>query len=357
MAIQIRLAPINTGLYVEGESTLANQEFFQKRARSGVDICMVGNIAVSEKNVPNHSTGIMSSSKKWSELASAIRRSGSKPGIQLSATLPGYRGQTAFTCANQDKELCYYQTLFSKMTQRGWEDLVMRFVDAVDLAFKHGFDHVQIHAAHGYAFSLVLDPVINPGSIGIGPMSDLLHYLYKEFSNCSSLRISWCTGLGYDGQRQARILNFWRPFAPNVELDLSNGYYNLDKRLIYPPHKLGEAPYLQNAVTLAQTYPFATFTVAGNIWNPYVLADYCPPNINLAIARALIADPNHVQTMKKAAMLCDDCGDCHFFSTGRKSVTCPKWDNRVVGALAPPTPTPLHLNGICEPRDGLYQPT
>ena len=97
MAIQIRLAPINTGLYVDGESTLANKEFFEARARSGVDICMVGNIAVSEGHVPNDSTGVMSSSRKWTELASAIRRAGSIPGIQLSATLPGYRGQTAYS--------------------------------------------------------------------------------------------------------------------------------------------------------------------------------------------------------------------------------------------------------------------
>ena len=324
MPIQIRLAPINTGLYVEGESTSANEEFFQKRARGGVDICMVGNIAVAERNVPNDSTGVMSSSKKWSELASVIRRSGSKPGIQLSATLPGYKGQTAFTSTKQDKELRSYQTLFNKMTQREWEYLVMRFVDAVDLAFEHGFDHVQIHAAHGYAFSIALDPVINPASIGIGPMSVLLQHISKKFSNCSSLRISWCTGLAYDDQRQARILNFWRPFARTIELDLSNGYYNMDKHLIYPPHKLGEAPYLQNAATLAQTYPYASFTVAGNIWNPYILASYCPPNINFAIARALIADPNHVQTMKKSTMLCDDCGGLSFLFNRKKKCHMPK---------------------------------
>jgi len=331
MAIQIRLAPINTGLYVEGESTLANKDFFQKRASGGVDICMVGNIAVSERNVPNASTGVMSSSEKWSELASAIRLSGSKPGIQLSATLPGYRGQTAFTCERPDKELFYYQALFNRMTTKDWEYLVKCFVEAVDLAFKHGFDHVQIHAAHGYAFSLALDPVINPASIGIGPMSDLLQYLSKKFNNCSSLRISWCTGLAYDDQRQEQILNFWQPFSPDIELDLSNGYYNLDKRLIYPPHKLGEAPYLQNVVALAQTYPNAYFTVAGNVWNPHVLAGNCPPNINFALARALIADPNHVQNMKNSTMLCDDCGDCHFFSVGRKNVTCPKWYRREIG--------------------------
>jgi NADH:flavin oxidoreductase/NADH oxidase family protein len=335
MAIQIRLAPINTGLYVDGESTSANEAFFQERARSGVDICMVGNIAVSEGNVPNDSTGVMSSSNKWAELASAIRRAGSTPGIQLSATLPGYRGQTAFTSTKQDEEFRSYQSLFNKMTKRDWEYLAVRFVGAVDLAFKHGFDHVQIHAAHGYAFSLALDPVINPASVGIGPMSDLLQHLCKKFGNRSSLRVSWCTGLTYDSQRQARILAFWRPFAPMIELDLSNGYYNLDKRLIYPPHKRGEAPYLQNAITLSQTYPYASFIVAGNVWNPYVLAGCCPPNIHFAIARALIADPNHlVSAREKSIMLCDDCGDCHFFSTGRRNLTCPKWHNKANSADA-----------------------
>jgi len=277
----------------------------------------------------------MSSSKKWAELASAISRAGSTPGIQLSATLPGYRGQTAFTSKKQDEEFRSYQNLFNKMTKRDWEHIFDRFGGAVDLAFRHGFDHVQIHAAHGYAFSLVLDPVINPTSVGIGPMAELLQHLSKRFSNRSSLRISWCTGLTYDFQRQARILAFWKPFAPMIELDLSNGYYNLDKRMIYPPHERGEAPYLQNAITLAQTYPYASFIVAGNIWNPYLLRDCCPPNIHFAIARALIADPNHlVSAMEKSIRLCDDCGDCHFFSTGRKNVTCPKWHNKANSADA-----------------------
>ena len=329
MAIQIRLAPINTGLYVDGESTSANKSFFEERARSGVDICMVGNIAVSEGSVPNNSTGVMSSSIKWAELASAIRRAGSTPGIQLSATLPEYRGQTTFTSTKQDKEFRSYQRLFDKMTKRDWEHLAVKFADAVDLAFEHGFDHVQIHAAHGYAVSIALDPLINPASVGIGPMSNLFQHLCNKFGNRSSLRVSWVTGLKHDVERQARILAFWSPFAPMVELDLSNGYYNIDKRLIYPPHKRGEAPYMHNAITLAQDYPYASFIVAGNIWNPFILAGCCPPNMHFAIARALIADPNHlISARKKSIMLCDDCGECHFFSTGKRSVTCPKWHNK-----------------------------
>ena len=329
MAIQIRLAPINTGLYVDGESTLANMTFFEERARSGVDICMVGNIAVSEGNVPNDSTGVMSSSVKWAELASVIRRSGSTPGIQLSATLPEYRGQTAFTSTTQDKEFRSYKDLFDKMTKKDWEQLAARFADAVDLAFEQGFDHLQIHAAHGYAFSMALDPVINPASVGIGPMSNLIEHLYKKFGKRSSLRVSWFTGLKHDIERQARILELWSPFASMIELDLSNGYYNLDKRLIYPPHKCGEAPYMENAIALAKIYPYASFIVAGNIWNPYILAGCCPPNIHFAIARALIADPNHLFSLReKSNMLCDDCGECHFFSTGKRNVTCPKWHHK-----------------------------
>ena len=137
MAIQIRLSPINTGLYVDGESTSANMTFFEERARSGVDICMVGNVAVSEENVPNDSTGVMSSSITWAQLASAIRSSGSTPGIQLSATLPEYRGQAAFTSTTQDKEFRYYKELFDKMAKKDWEQLAARFADSVDLGATH----------------------------------------------------------------------------------------------------------------------------------------------------------------------------------------------------------------------------
>jgi NADPH2 dehydrogenase len=289
---------------------------------------MVGNIAVSDGHVPNNSTGVMSSSIKWAQLASAIRCSGSTPGIQLSATLPEYRGQTAFTSKKPNKEFSYYKKLFDKMRNKDWEQLSAKFSDAVDLAFEQGFDHIQIHAAHGYAFSMALDPIVNPAAVGIGPMSKLLEHLSKKFGNRSSLRVSWFTGLKHDIERQARILELWGPFASMIELDLSNGYYNIDKLLIYPPHKCGEAPYIQNAVSLAKIYPYAGFVVAGNIWNPYILEDCCPPNIHFAIARALIADPNHLISMReKTNMLCDDCGECHFFSTGKRNITCPKWYN------------------------------
>lgn len=326
---RVRLAPINTGMYVDGESTDANAAFFGSRARSGVDICMVGNVAVSGRVVPNNSSGVMSRSRKWTQLASQIRKNGAIPGIQLSATLPDYQGQRAFAAPNRQGSILAYQSLFARMSDVDWQLLGSQFAEAIELSHFHGFDHLQIHAAHGYAFSLALDPNINPTSIGLDGLSAVLRSLASTSGRCASMRVSWFTGLPNDGERQARILQVWAPFRCSIELDLSNGYYNLDKRVIYPPRMQGEAPYVSSGQVLANRYPEASFIVAGNIWNPYRLAELSPPNLHFSLARALIADPKHLaQVQNEAPMLCDDCGGCHFFSRGQTSMSCAKWPNQ-----------------------------
>ncbi|MFV9646477.1 MAG: hypothetical protein ACNYWU_11700, partial [Desulfobacterales bacterium] len=90
---RLRLAPINTGLYFQGDSIQENIDFFRARADGGVDLCMVGNIATTTTTVTNTSTGVMSDNHCWTLLAEQIRKAGSVPAIQLSAILPNFRGQ------------------------------------------------------------------------------------------------------------------------------------------------------------------------------------------------------------------------------------------------------------------------
>ncbi|MDD2732343.1 MAG: hypothetical protein PHF56_00255 [Desulfuromonadaceae bacterium] len=327
---RLRLAPINTGMYHNGVPTLENIDFFAARAGCGIGMCMVGNIATTSVTVPNASTGIMSDNLSWGSLAEAIRKAGSISGIQLSATLPGYRGQRSFVALDTETAMRQYKVLFDQMSEYDWQTLGDKFIQSIELCWRHGFEHVQLHAAHGYAFSLILDPKINPEKHGWKALISILKLLASSNQHGTSLRVSWHTGLPYDDKRQARILEVWRPFIGKIELDLSNGYYNLDKRHIYPPHQNGGATFLNNAVSLADEFPEASLVVAGNMWNPYKLLETIPSNLNISIGRALIADPNyllHQRNDKTSLMLCDDCGKCHFFSKGAKSIECPLWPN------------------------------
>ena len=326
---RLRLAPINTGFYSNGEPTFENINFFSARSGRGIDLSMVGNIATTSETVPNASTGILSDNESWASLAETIREGGAIPAIQLSATLPGYKGQRAFVAHSTEAVIQQFKELFNQMSEYDWQALGSKFVQAIKACWKHGFSHVQLHAAHGYAFSLVLDPEVNPAKRGWKALISILDLLASSNQHAASLRVSWHTGLPYDDMRQSRILELWRPFIGKIELDLSNGYYNLDKRHIYPPHQNGEAPFLANAVALAKEFPKASFVVAGNIWNPYETLKVIPSNLNISIGRALIADPDYLLRKNKTSlMLCDDCGECHFYSNGAKNVTCPIWANK-----------------------------
>jgi NADPH2 dehydrogenase len=325
---RLRLAPINTGLYASGEPTDENIRFFSSRAGKGIGLCMVGNIAITPETVPNASTGVMSDNDCWSKLAEAIRKEGSIPGIQLSATLPGYSGQRTFFASDFNTEMEKYVKLFAQVSDNEWEVIGEDFTKAINLCWRHGFEHVQLHAAHGYAFSLALDPQVNPQGRGLDVLISLLEQLSSFDAYTASLRVSWHTGLPYDHIRQSKIIEIWSQFQSRIELDLSNGYYNLDKRHIYPPHEHGGTPFLNNAIALAKKFTDSSIIVAGNIWEPNKLLESIPPNVCISAGRALIADPYYFQRYnedKSSRMLCDDCGDCHFFSKGNKSISCPQW--------------------------------
>lgn len=323
---RVSLAPINTGLYLEGNSTDANLRFFQRRSGNGIQLSMVGNIAISHTCMPNATTGVMSENPCWARLSHAIASSECTPGIQLSATVPGYVGQRGFHADDTDSELRKYREHFDAITNTTWSRLEREFLEAIALCLTSGFQHLQLHAAHGYLFALVMDPEINPNRKGINVLISILETLAHSFVGNASLRVSWLTGLGYDQDRQSCILESWRPFQDCIQLDLSNGYYNIDKTIIYSSHTLGKAPSLQNAIELAERFPNASFRIAGNIWNPYDLINTVPTNLNFGIGRALIADPDHLRKMKLGIpMLCNGCDQCHYYSTGQPSITCPKW--------------------------------
>jgi NADPH2 dehydrogenase len=292
---------------------------------------MVGNVSITKEHVPNASTGVISSSREWARLASAIQQEGTSPGIQLSATFPGYIGQREFLAKNPREELERYRRMIGNMTKEEWDNIDSLFCNAIDMSLEHGFEHIQVHAAHGYAFSIVLDPKLNPHSCGIDELMHVLDYMSNTCDIGSSLRVSWSTGLEYDGQRQNSLLRHWMPYSRQIALDLSNGYYNLDKRYIYPSSDMGQAPFMHYAVELAKRYDHALFVVAGNVWNPFRYIDRTPSNIEFALGRALIADPQHLCRMKEGKeMVCDDCGLCHYYSKGQRRLNCPKWPKSLV---------------------------
>jgi hypothetical protein len=90
-------------------------------------------------------------------LAGSIEAMGAKPGIQLATTWPGYRGMTGFVAKSSVDEIVRYRAVVQSFSLGDIEDLFRSLDRGSDLAISAGFQHVQLHAAHGYLFSLLVD--------------------------------------------------------------------------------------------------------------------------------------------------------------------------------------------------------
>ncbi len=322
----VDLAPINTGMYAGGEPTDQGIEFFHLRSGRGITACFIGNVGVIPELTPHDSTGLIRDTRSWRKLCEAIKSAGSSPGVQLNCTPPRYLPRRQLERNPlQDEELERYRTLLRAIPETMWRQVEKAFLSSIVLSQELGFEHVQIHAAHGYLFSLVLDPVINDTRRGLEVLENILHAVACARSIRGSLRVSWRAGLANDELRAKIIEDFWRPFRGEIRLDISAGYYNIDKSLIYPSREAGQAPLLAEAVALAERHRDSKISVAGNIWNPFAMPPL-PDNLSFAIGRNLIADPDHLKRMADGrAMVCDHCDNCHYFSRNLPSLVCPKW--------------------------------
>ena len=111
-------------------------------------------------------------------------------------------------------------------------------------------------------------------------------------------------------------------------LSLSNGIYDLNKRLIYPPKSLGHGAFINLATPFAEKYPDILWNIAGNIWNLRKIPVSIPDNLTFSIGRSLIADPAFIEKSLsnnfKDINWCDRDDKCHYFTHGLSHLICPK---------------------------------
>ncbi len=322
----MRLAPINTGLYQKGNNTLENTQFYVARSTSQIDVAFVGNIAVATDLAPNATTGVISDHRSWSDLAEGIRAKGSASGIQLASTCPGYVGKRRADGSHMADALRNYQQLLLNVSIDRWSEIADRFRCAIDFSVRHGFEHIQIHAAHGYLWSLVMDPMLNPEGCHLDLLYGIIDHILSIEGIRGSIRMSWRTGYDHDKERQRVMLDLIERYPRVLDWDISNGYYNADKGLIYPNDNDGPIPWTEDAIKLANEYPDEQFVFSGNVWDPQASLMMLPKNVSVGLARPIIADPNFLASSARGqAKLCNYCGHCHYFSRGKNRISCPWW--------------------------------
>lgn len=105
----------------------------------------------------NKSTPEISNSPAWHVLAEAIRSRGALPGIQLATAWKGYVGQKKFVSPSSASEIVRYKKIAGELSGEDVKQLFCSLRIGTELAVDAGFRHVQLHAAHGSLFSLLID--------------------------------------------------------------------------------------------------------------------------------------------------------------------------------------------------------
>jgi NADPH2 dehydrogenase len=102
-------------------------------------------------------------------------------------------------------------------------------------------------------------------------------------------------------------------------VDASSGYYNIDKRLIYPSVAAILDERRTDTAALASRHPAVQFILSGRASSA---VHAFPPNVHLGLCRDLIANPQFLDDPSRG---CLNSGKCHYYSRGTGSVICPRW--------------------------------
>jgi len=329
------LAPINPGLAVNGSPTPRFCRFFERRSGNGIGICYVGNVAISPDRASNSTTATIKDTDRdtWSSLAAAISCAGSLPGIQLACGPSSANPSRAWVGeAEAFVEAARSEILSMPGTQL--ETIVSLFVRQAQVAVEAGFRVIQIHAAHGYLLAKLLSRRINCRSdqYGDDPLFILDLIVSGVRDRCPDalldVRVSRLEGLEEREEDRYRRDLILRLARLNIDIiSLTNGVYDVSKRLIYPSAAWGHAPFVASAVPYARQAPDKVWNVCGNIWNPALIdLENLPSNLTFSVGRALIADPALLggKWERNREPLCNRCDQCHYYSCGRTEVFCPR---------------------------------
>lgn len=319
------LLGVNTGFVTNTEPDERYVGFYRERSSADLHCAIVGNVVVPGGYGSNGSTPSIGPSSVWATLAHAIRERGSLPGIQLATAWDGYEGARKFRSLNGAKVIESARELVRSLGRSGIDYIVDAFEAAAKLAIGHGFGHVQIHAAHGYLPSLLIDGRINPAAKHVEDRLGKLAEWLSEKNVESSIRISLRTGDAEFDRLGTTELQDSVAALPFDFVDLSSGFYNVDKRLIYPARPEIVAARFRESVEAAQRNPSRRFIVSGRVADR---ASQLPPNAHIGLCRDLIANPRFLAEPGNG---CRNHGKCHYFSRGGQHVTCPRWNESADG--------------------------
>jgi 2,4-dienoyl-CoA reductase-like NADH-dependent reductase (Old Yellow Enzyme family) len=312
---------VNTGYITDGLPDSRYVEFYRQRSSHALHCAIIGNVVVPRGFGSNDATPTITADPVWGEVAAAIAAGGSLPGIQLATSWSGYVGTHKFVGGDPVQVIADARSLVDGLGRDGIAAVVEAFEEAATMAVDHGFRHVQLHAAHGYLLSLLIDRRINPrNEETLESLSRLAERLAASTIE-TSLRISLISGdPAFDAVGAASFQD--RVAAlPFDFIDLSSGFYNIDKRLIYPSRPEVIADRHSMTVEVARRHPYRNFILSGRAMQA---SELLPDNLHVGLCRDLIANPRFLAQISTG---CQNRSKCHYFSRGEQSLRCALWDS------------------------------
>jgi NADPH2 dehydrogenase len=322
-ARRIFFVGVNTGYARDGDPMEAFVSFFEARSSPKLYCAIVGNVVVPGGTPTNPGTATISSRAVWRDLAVRIRRKGTLPGIQLASAWPALAARASFKARDTAAEISQARTLVNRMTRTEVTSALRALENGSQMAVDAGFRHIQLHAAHGYLFNVLLDDRLSDRATEV--RLEIADWI-RRWNNAgveTSLRISLRSGdCAFDSVDTDRFHSSMA-LLPSTYLDVSSGYYSVDKRLIYPALKDVLAERHERTRALAHAHPSRAIIASGRIFASTV--DW-PSNVHFGVCRDLIANPNFLDDLANG---CENRGKCHYFSRGAASLTCGKWHRTV----------------------------
>lgn len=311
---------VNTGFAFEGVPDQRAIDFYAARSKHGLKCAIVGNVVIPGGIATNNVSSVISSHPMWKELAISISTSGAEPGIQLSSTWSGYQGMRKFVSPEISQSLISYKQRGESFSREFVDNSFDRLMSGTRLAVEAGFRHIQLHAAHGYLFNLLIDPRFSSHADYFQGLVNQWAIKLRGINVETSIRFSLYSGdKSFDEQGSVEFI----PKICNLSvdyLDISAGLYNLNKRLIYPTTAEILSIRQSKSLDLAISYPRAKFIISGKASN--LFKENIPHNAHIGLCRDLIANADFLENMNFG---CNNCNKCHYFSRNSQFLTCGRW--------------------------------
>ncbi|CAN7762643.1 hypothetical protein LJR029_006357 [Caballeronia sp. LjRoot29] len=314
---------VNTGFVATGGAPDARcRDFYRARSGNGLHCAIVGNVVTPSGAGSNEVCARISEAIEWRDLADAIADEGAIAGIQLASAWPTYRGMTRFVPNRGEDPIIEYRKVAASISREAVDAAFDGIYRGTEIAVKAGYRHVQIHAAHGYLFNLLIDPLFSCyADISAKKIRRWAHEL-KSMGVETSIRFSMLTGDAVLDEARGHELVDHIASLPVDYIDVSAGFYNINKRLIYPstPQLLSER--IAATLEFAQRHRDVQVILSGR--SSYAWNESLRSNVHIGICRDLIANPNFLRERTGGCTL---CMKCHYYSRGESHLTCGRWND------------------------------